>query len=140
MDGWWSEVERDILSCLREQGSTSPAAIARQLKMSEAAATSLLAALACEGKLRIEAVAPLGPFGRMPAPRRGPSLRARGPEHGGLTAPPHPVARPRRLARSGEDGGRRFGRWARSAAICRSRSARRSSSSATRLCSAASRA
>jgi DNA-binding Lrp family transcriptional regulator len=68
MDGWWSDVEREILACLREQGRASPAVIAHHLGMSEAAATSLLAAMASEGKLRIDAVT----FPEAPRP----------PEHG----------------------------------------------------------
>jgi hypothetical protein len=53
MDGWWQDVEREIIACLRDHGPASPDLVARRLGMSEAAATSLIAALACEGKVRI---------------------------------------------------------------------------------------
>jgi hypothetical protein len=79
MDGWWGEVEAEILACLREQGSTSTAVIARHLKMSEAAAISLLALLAGEGKLRIEAVGPVGPARRVPPAHSGARYEGRAP-------------------------------------------------------------
>jgi DNA-binding Lrp family transcriptional regulator len=56
MDGWWNDVERDILACLNGNGATPVDEIARRLAMSEEAAASLLALLAREGKVRIRAV------------------------------------------------------------------------------------
>jgi DNA-binding Lrp family transcriptional regulator len=53
MAEWWDDIEQEILGCLEGQGPTAPAAIARRLRMSETSATSLLAALAREGKVRI---------------------------------------------------------------------------------------
>jgi hypothetical protein len=90
MDGWWSEVEDEILTCLREHGATSTAVIARRLKMSEAAATSLLAALACEGKLRIETVGlmKMGDSGRPPGPLAG-ALLGGAPRRGRGAPPRH---------------------------------------------------
>jgi hypothetical protein len=53
MDGWWQDVEQEIMTCLRDHGPASPGLVARRLGMSEASATSLIATLACEGKVRI---------------------------------------------------------------------------------------
>ena len=49
---WWA-VDREILGCLAEHGSMSVTEIAGELHLSEGEATSLLATLASEGKVRI---------------------------------------------------------------------------------------
>jgi DNA-binding Lrp family transcriptional regulator len=49
---WWS-VDRDILDCLADHRSMSVADLAGRLDLSEGEATSLLALLAREGKIRI---------------------------------------------------------------------------------------
>jgi DNA-binding Lrp family transcriptional regulator len=56
MDGWWNEIDRDVRAILERSGPTSPREIARQLRLSEGAAASVLAMLAQEGKLRINQV------------------------------------------------------------------------------------
>jgi DNA-binding Lrp family transcriptional regulator len=50
--GWW-EVDREILECLAGHRAMSVAEIAARLRLSEGEATSLLAMLAREGKVRI---------------------------------------------------------------------------------------
>jgi len=55
-DDWWADVEREFLACLDDDGTTSVKTIARKLKISEEAASSLIAILAREGKVRISAV------------------------------------------------------------------------------------
>jgi DNA-binding Lrp family transcriptional regulator len=56
MDGWWSEIDRDVQACLERFGPMSPRDLARQLRLSEGAVSSLLSMLAQEGKLRISRV------------------------------------------------------------------------------------
>ena len=56
MDGWWTEIDRDVRAILERSGPTSPRDIARQLRLSEGAMASVLAMLAQEGKLRINQV------------------------------------------------------------------------------------
>jgi hypothetical protein len=53
---WWRELDRAVLGCLSEHGAMSPAELARQLGVSESAATSLLCLLAQEGRVRIRLV------------------------------------------------------------------------------------
>lgn len=55
-DDWWTDMEEDVLRCLEGRGSVQPVEIAGKLGMSEAAATSLLAILAREGKVKISSV------------------------------------------------------------------------------------
>ncbi len=50
--GWW-EIDREILECLADHRAMSVAEIAGRLRLSEGEATSLLAMLAREGKVRI---------------------------------------------------------------------------------------
>ena len=50
--GWW-EVDREILECLADHRAMSVMEIADRLRLSEGEATSLLAMLAREGKVRI---------------------------------------------------------------------------------------
>ena len=56
MDGWWNEIDNDVRSCLERLGPMSPRDLARQLKLSEGAVSSVLSMLAQEGKLRISRV------------------------------------------------------------------------------------
>ena len=54
-NGWWSELDDQILSCLRE-GPISTRDLARRLNLSPAGATSVLLMLAAEGKIRVTSV------------------------------------------------------------------------------------
>jgi hypothetical protein len=56
MDGWWSEIDGDVHACLERFGPMSPRDLARQLRLSEGAMSSVLSLLAQEGKLRISRV------------------------------------------------------------------------------------
>jgi DNA-binding Lrp family transcriptional regulator len=56
MHDWWSDLERDVLDCVKPDGTTRIDELSRRLNLSEDAATSLVAMLAREGKLRISAV------------------------------------------------------------------------------------
>ena len=56
MDGWWIDIERDVRTVLERHGSMTPAEIARLLRLSEGAVSSVLSMLAQEGKLRTERV------------------------------------------------------------------------------------
>ena len=56
MDGWWTEIDRDVRGCLERFGPMSPREIARMLRLSEGAVASVLSMLAQEGKLRIARV------------------------------------------------------------------------------------
>jgi DNA-binding Lrp family transcriptional regulator len=49
---WW-KVDREILECLAAHGAMTPQEISRQLGLSEGEATSFLAMLAREGRVRI---------------------------------------------------------------------------------------
>lgn len=49
---WW-EVDREILECLASHGAMSVVEMASRLHLSEGEATSLLAMLAREGRVRI---------------------------------------------------------------------------------------
>ncbi len=49
---WWA-VDREILECLAGRGAMTPAELSRELGLSEGEATSLLAMLAREGRVRI---------------------------------------------------------------------------------------
>ena len=53
MDDWWAEIDEEVLTCLKRDGETSPAAVGQQLGVSEVAAASLLSMLAAEGRIRI---------------------------------------------------------------------------------------
>jgi hypothetical protein len=52
MDHLWTEIDDAVLDCLAA-GVAAPADIGKRLGMSEAAAVSVLAMLAAEGKVRI---------------------------------------------------------------------------------------
>jgi hypothetical protein len=56
MDGWWTEIDDQVRSCLERHGAMAPAEIGRQLGLSEGAVISVLSMLAQEGKLRIARV------------------------------------------------------------------------------------
>lgn len=53
--GWWSELDDQVLACLRD-GPQSTRDLAARLKLSQAGTTSLLLMLAAEGKVRVTAV------------------------------------------------------------------------------------
>src|SRR5712692_826283 len=53
MVDWWSEIEHDIVECLRGDGALSPAELGHQVGISEGEATMFLCMLAREGKVRI---------------------------------------------------------------------------------------
>jgi DNA-binding IclR family transcriptional regulator len=55
VDGSWSEIDGEILDCLRD-GPKSPRDLARELGLSAAGVTSLLMMLASEGKVRVTRV------------------------------------------------------------------------------------
>jgi DNA-binding Lrp family transcriptional regulator len=50
---WSTELEGEILSCLQRTGITTPAEVGRRLRISEAAAASLITGLVREGKVRM---------------------------------------------------------------------------------------
>ena len=56
MDGWWTEIDDQVRSCLERNGAMSPGELARQLGLSEGAVVSVLSMLVQEGKLRIARV------------------------------------------------------------------------------------
>jgi hypothetical protein len=83
MDGWWAEIEREILESLRRHGTLDPARLGQHLGIGERAIVSLLAMLAVEGKVRIclvEAATLEGP--RAPTPVPAPGLGSDGPRAG----------------------------------------------------------
>jgi len=53
--GFWSEIDDQVLACLRD-GPTSTRDLARRLGLSPGGATSLLLMLAAEGKIRVTGV------------------------------------------------------------------------------------
>ena len=57
MDGWWGEIDEEILGCLGANGSMSPKDLSRHVGLSESAVTSLLCLLAQDGKIEIRLVA-----------------------------------------------------------------------------------
>ena len=56
MDGWWNEIDGQIEKALFRAGGMSPADLAREIGLSEAATVSVLSRLATEGKVRIARV------------------------------------------------------------------------------------
>jgi predicted ArsR family transcriptional regulator len=56
MDGWWSEIDDQVQTCLKRHGTMTPAELAGELGLSEGATISVLSLLAQEGKLRIASV------------------------------------------------------------------------------------
>ena len=55
IDGWWVDIEHEVLACVAPRG-TSPAEIAARLSMSEPAVCSVIAMLVEQGKIRISQV------------------------------------------------------------------------------------
>jgi hypothetical protein len=58
LGNWWNDVDEAVLACLSDGMAMAPADVGRRLGISEEAATSVIAMLAQEGKLRICLVAP----------------------------------------------------------------------------------
>ena len=56
MDGWWTEIDGQIEKALWRTGGLTPAELAREIGLSEAATVSVLSRLATEGKIRIARV------------------------------------------------------------------------------------
>jgi DNA-binding MarR family transcriptional regulator len=56
MDGWWDEIDGQIEKALGHAGGLSPADLAREIGLSEAATVSVLSRLAVEGRIRITRV------------------------------------------------------------------------------------
>jgi hypothetical protein len=56
MDGWWNEIDTQIEHALLRTGGMSPADLAREVGLSEAATVSVLSRLATEGRIRIARV------------------------------------------------------------------------------------
>lgn len=54
-DGWWGELDRDVLACL-DEGARSPKELGQRLGVSESTLTSLLFLLAAQGRVRISGV------------------------------------------------------------------------------------
>lgn len=54
-EDWWGKLDGELLDCLTA-GAMSAGELGKRLGVSEHAAVSLLAALACEGKVRISRV------------------------------------------------------------------------------------
>jgi hypothetical protein len=52
-EDWWSDIDREILGCLAEHESMTPAEIGSSLGLSEGEVVALLAMLAPEGKVTI---------------------------------------------------------------------------------------
>jgi hypothetical protein len=94
---WWTDVDHDVLSVLRDNGAMAPGDVASRIGVSEDAATSLLSMLAREGKVRIRLVecAETRPAGGKPA---GPV------ETGGAAPKPASPARRRPAARKPHAG------------------------------------
>jgi hypothetical protein len=58
VDGWWEDIEREIVQCLEQYGELSPSDIGKHVGLSEASIASLLGVLAVGGAVRIARVAP----------------------------------------------------------------------------------
>jgi hypothetical protein len=54
MDNWWADLDNEILSLVNSHHVIACADVARELRISEDAAASLLAMLARESKIRLE--------------------------------------------------------------------------------------
>ncbi len=76
MEHWWSDVERELLQCLRGNGAMAPRDVARTVGLSEASTTSLLAMLAREGQIRICLVECVGDGAATKPPASAPARRA----------------------------------------------------------------
>ena len=62
IENWWNEMDRAILECLRDGGPMSPAELGRRTGMSEGEATTFLATLIREGRVRMQLVEAGGPL------------------------------------------------------------------------------
>jgi DNA-binding Lrp family transcriptional regulator len=60
-DGWWDEMDEEILTILEAGGPMDPVDVARALGMSPAAVCSCLAMLSADGKVRIRSVEAAAP-------------------------------------------------------------------------------
>jgi hypothetical protein len=60
VDGWWTDIEREIDEWMGVLGDCTPAELGKHLGMSEAATASLICVLAAEGTLRISRVSAVG--------------------------------------------------------------------------------
>ncbi len=56
MDGWWNEIDAQIERALVRTDGMSPADLAREVGLSEAATVSVLSRLAAEGRVTIARV------------------------------------------------------------------------------------
>ena len=57
MTDWWSELDDEIVNCLVDQESLTPAELSLKVGMSTEAVTSLLGRLAQEGRIALVRVA-----------------------------------------------------------------------------------
>lgn len=65
LEDYWTGIEDEIVSCLRDNGPMPPSELGEHLHISRDAATSLIAMLARDGKVRIGLVELAGdPIGR----------------------------------------------------------------------------
>ncbi len=62
IENWWNEMDSAILECLRDGGPMSPAELGRRVGMSEGEATTFLATLIREGRVRMQLVEASGPL------------------------------------------------------------------------------
>jgi len=62
IENWWNEMDKTILECLRDGGPMSPAELGRRVGMSEGEATTFLATLIREGRVRMHLVEAGGPL------------------------------------------------------------------------------
>ncbi len=61
MDGWWSEIDDEVVACLSTYGAMTPEDLGRRLGVSEEATVSLLAMLARDRRVLIRLVEVAGP-------------------------------------------------------------------------------
>ncbi len=69
MDGWWSEIDQEVVACLSSHGAMTPEDLGRRLGVSEDGTISLLAMLARDGRVRITLVDVAGPERSLVSPR-----------------------------------------------------------------------
>lgn len=58
--GWWTDVDDEVMACLRDRATATPGEIGERVNLSPEAVTSVLCLLAQEGKVRICVVAANG--------------------------------------------------------------------------------
>lgn len=63
MDGWWDELDEEIVAILAANGPMNPADVARKLGMSTEAVCSCIGMLVTDGKVRIRSVEAATPRG-----------------------------------------------------------------------------